>query len=94
MVSNLEDKTDVSNVATLVKLEQWLDTVLTKDMCLSLLNEVDASAHYSKADQTLAGVDMFVLEWGTDHRDQFVVCLEAKLWVLEDDLKPFLELEE
>ena len=46
MVSNLEDKTDVSNVATLVKLEQWLDTVLTKDMCLSLLNEVDASAQH------------------------------------------------
>ena len=93
VISYLEDKTDITDVASLVKLYQWLISISAKDMSLALLDEVDSCAHHPEAYQTIIWVDMLVLQRGTNHWDQFVVCLESELRVLENDLKPVLELQ-
>jgi hypothetical protein len=81
VVSYLKDETDVANVASLVKLEKRLGSISAKDMSLALLDEVDTGAHHAQSDQAVIGVDMLVLQRGTNHRDQFVVRLEPKLRV-------------
>ena len=51
MVSHLEDKADVADVASFLEAEQWVRAVFAEDMSLTLMDEVNACAHYAKTDQ-------------------------------------------
>ena len=70
-----------------------MSAILAVDMGLTLVEEVDASAYHSKANQARVGVSVFVLEGGTNHRDQFVVGFETELGIEEKDFELLLEFE-
>jgi hypothetical protein len=94
LISNLKDKTDVSEVASHFERHKMVGGVPPEHLHLALVKEENAAAdcvlsYHTDVFQVF--IDLLVREGGRNVSDKFVICLESKLLVFKKNCKLGLE---